>query len=863
MIRVGRLRVSLEDRTVSRAGSRYPLSSRAFSILEALIAERGSIVTKEALLAHAWPDTIVEENNLHVHIVALRRALGASRDLLRTVSGRGYVLLPQPDEAPRQSAAYSLGLPFFDTLFGRRNAVDSLLRSFQSGQVVTLTGAGGIGKTSLAIELCRHTGDRFFCIRYVSFAPIQNDRQAREAVLSIFADVVKGSAMTIEELASNLRSSQCLVILDNCEHLIDTAACIAQTITAGNDGVRVLATSREALRIPAETVHPVSTLACPAPSVNEEEALRSDAVQLFLHRLRRLSAGFALNAQSLAVIGEICRRLDGIPLAIELAAARAATLGLDTVRAHLDDRFAILTGGSRDVLPRHQTLRAVFEWSYRLLSEAEQILFRQAGVFVDGFSIEAISAVMARHRLSIAETAQALAGLVAKSLLYVDLQNSRRFRQLESSRAYARALLDQHGETASASHTHAVYFRDFFDKGPYKSEYIKIEDAHDVISAEIGNMRAAMSWAFSSAANTELGVDLATTAVPILYELPLYEECAHWADLALNALARTGHEGRLVQTRLRLLSAYASALVYTEGPKPSVEIAWREALRLADLVEDRGHQLRAIWGLWNLKQYAGEPAEALAHAQWFQTAAKQFGSLLQVALSRRIIGITLHYAGRHAEARDELRAALASPDMQVVRWSTTGVRTDMIAATHATLARIQWFLGDAEGSLRQIEAAEDAARMAGHELTLAYVLIEASIPLAILQRMPDALMLAVEDLQRQCRTAGLRAWLVCCDALEWIAKAMEYTLSSADLQDMEAAIGRLRDTGYLALLPMVLGEFAKALSANGQRDRALAVIEGALKHCVQHESWWYHPILEALRDGMDTALEDAHAEAER
>lgn len=847
MIEVGPLRVSIQDRTIFRSGQPYPISGRAFDILEALIAERGSVVSKDALLEHAWPNTIVEENNLQVQIVTLRRALGHARQLLQTVPGRGYILLPQPESAPRQSKVYSLGLPFVDTLFGRSTAVDHLLHLFKSSQVVTLTGAGGIGKTSLAIEACRDTGDLFLCIRYVSLAAIQNDHQAREAILSIFSDVVNGAAMSVEEMSRSLRESQCLVILDNCEHLMESVACITQTITAGNPGVRVLATSREALRIAAETVYPVQTLACPAEDADIDASLESDAVKLFLHRLRRQPADFDVNGTTVQIIGEICRRLDGIPLAIELAAARAATLGLDTVRAHLDDRFAILTGGSRDALPRHQTLKAVFEWSYRLLSDTEQLLFRQASIFADSFSLEAIAAIMGRHDVSTAASIQALAGLVAKSLIYVDRQNARRFRQLESARAYARSLLDQNGETAAASRAHATYFRDFFERGPYKSEQIRIEDAHDVISAEIGNMRAAMSWAFGSAGDIPLGIDLAGTAVPILFELPRLEECEHWASVAIDALRAAEASPRLQQTQLRLLSIYAAALIYTEGPQPSVEAAWQEVLTLAESAKDHGTQLRAIWGLWNLELYAGRPTRALPVALRFQRAAKEFGTPLQVALSHRIIGMTLHYAGRHADARGELLAALATPAMQEVRWSTAGVRTDQIAATYALLARIQWFLGDREGSLQQIEEAEETARAAGHELTLAYVLIEVTIPLAILHRNANMLMLAVEGLEKECRKAGLRAWLACCDSFEWIARAMENHLSRDDLFAMERAIGRLRLTGYLSPLPMVLGEFARALDASGLRDRALTTVEAALEHCVEHGSWWYHATLKELR----------------
>ncbi|BAN28202.1 winged helix-turn-helix domain-containing protein [Caballeronia insecticola] len=851
MINVGPLQVCLTERTVFRQDVPCSLSSRAFAILEALIASRGTVISKDKLLEHAWPKRIVEENNLQVHIVALRRALGPSRDLLRTVSGLGYMLLPQPDTASSERLARSSDLPPVDRLFGRSSAVHEVLSSFESSQVVTLTGAGGIGKTSLALEICHLLDSAFPCIRFISLAPLQSDRHLKEALLSSFSDVLKGSVLSVEELARKLRDFPCLIILDNCEHLIESAAYVTQTLTLGNPSVRVLATSREPLQIHSERVYAVPTLACPAPLAPQAEVVETDAVKLFLHRLRRSSAEFQIDESSLGLIGEICRRLEGFPLAIELAAARSAALGLDTVRMHLDDRFAILRGGSRDLPPRHQTLRAVFDWSYNLLSPTEQMLFRLTGIFVDGFSLEAASALMTRRGVSEAETVQALAGLVTKSLLHIDRASPRRFRQLESAQAYARSRLDELGETPAASAAHASFFRDFFAKGPYRSEQISVDAAHHVVGAEIGNMRAAMSWAFDRDERAHIGIELAGTAVPVLFELPLLDECEHWASVALDALKNPNVTARPVQARLGILSAYASAAVYTQGPSTQVESTWKEALLLAQTSQDSGHFLRAIWGLWNRSLYAGEPAQALTYALRFRSESQRIASPLHVALGCRVMGLTLHYAGKHAEARDELIAALSTSEIRKFRWSTTGVRTDQIAAIQASLARVNWFLGETGDCLQQAELAEETANMAGHELTIAYILIEATIPIAILQRNREALVRAVGELEIRCRRAGLRIWSACCDALAWIAEAMDRRLTADELLEMASSIDRIRQTGYLAPMPLIIGEFAKALAASGQHARALTEVDQALEHGVKHESWWYQPDLEGLRRSLD------------
>ncbi|OLL29235.1 hypothetical protein BTH42_23565 [Burkholderia sp. SRS-W-2-2016] len=850
MIAVGPLRVCVATGTVEKEGLAYPLSRRAVAILEALIAARGKLVSKAALMEHAWPDTIVEENNLQVHISALRRALGHARDLLRTVAGDGYLLLPEPEPAPGRPGTWSQGLPFVDTLFGREAAVAELLSLLGSHQTVTLTGAGGIGKTSLAVELCRDPRNPFTSIRFLRLAPLATEREAREAVLSLFADLAHGNTPTLDDLAEHLAHAQCLVVLDNCEHLIDTAASIARKLTSGNPGVRVLATSRESLGISGERLHAVKPLACPPAAASCDQMLAADAIRLFLHRMRRQSAGYTEDQPTLTAISDICRRLDGLPLAIELAAARAATLGLDTVRRHLDDRLSLLTGGSKDVLPRHQTLRAVFEWSYRLLPEVEQIVFRQTGIFVDGFTLDAALAVVAPLGLTYADVAAALAGLVARSLVIREPLQTSRFRQLESARAYALALLDDNGETGAVLRAHAAFFQAFFDAGVLNREGRSIAGMIGIFDPEKGNLRAALTWAFGPGGSEALGLELACTAVPLLYDLSWLAECTHWAKVALDALARKPRVERYSRQRLKLVSAYAAALAYTEGPGPVVYDAWREARIIARHHNDNSGQLRAIWGLWNTKQYADEPVRALDHARLFALAARDLGGPLHAALSRRLIGIALHYSGQHRRAEGELLAALRAPELAFQRWTTTGVRIHQTAVTQATLARVRWFLGERASALSLAGEAASAAQDAGHETTLAYVLIEATIPLAILNAEPAAALRAIELLRSECRQAGLNIWLQCCDAFEWICRAQQGPLDAAGLRGMERAVSRLAEGGYLAALPLVLGEQAKALGASGQPREAMAVIQRALDQCSARRSWWYFPVLDRIAQAL-------------
>jgi len=471
MIRIGQLQVFLDQREIREHGQAVRVGSRAFDILELLIRAEGALVSKDEMMRSVWPHTIVEENNLQVHIAALRKALGQHRRLIVTVPGSGYRLVANQDgfsesgsfaapiDEARRPNRYTI--PAVAARVGREGAAAQIMAAFDDSRIVTLVGAGGIGKTRLAADVATHAADRFpDGVAFVSLAALTNPCDVPDVLAGAVGIAVPAASMSLDAICASLAGQRRLVVLDNCEHLIDAAAQLAGLLTSQHAELRVLATSREALRAHGERLWPIGPLALPSEQDGHDAILAADAVQLFVARARAADPRFPLDARSISTVAAICRRLDGLPLAIELAAARAAVLGIEALAAHLDDMFGMLTGGFRTALPRHQTLQAMYDWSYRLLSDAERRLLRWLGVFPDDFPLEAIFGVVDGPQRSAADILDAMTGLVSKSLVIREEQLAgSRYRLLATTRAYARQQLDNNGECTAAALAYARYLK--------------------------------------------------------------------------------------------------------------------------------------------------------------------------------------------------------------------------------------------------------------------------------------------------------------------------------------------------------------------------------------------------------------------
>jgi len=391
-------------------------------------------------------------------------------------------------------------------------------------------------------------------------------------------------------------------VLDTCEHVIAAAAAMAEAVLRAGSAVRIIATSREPLRAEGEQIYPVPPLA--VPGAEGDDPWQYGAVRLFAERARAAEPHFAPERRVVAMIAAICRRLDGIPLAIELAAARAATLGIEELSVRLDDRFQLLIGGRRTALPRHQTLRATLDWSYDLLAEPERETLRRLAIFAGSFSLEAAGGVVASPGVAPSDVDDDVSSLVAKSLVAAEIDGAvARYRLLDTTRAHALEKLTESGERERLARRHAEYYRDLFERAEAEWETRPTAEWLADSGRRIDNLRAALDWAFSPDGNSSIGVALTAAAVPLWMQLSLMEECRGRVERALAAI----ESGAALdsQREMKLLAALGTSLVYTRGAVAEIGEVGIKALEIAESLGDAEYQLRSLWSLWNFYTNSG------------------------------------------------------------------------------------------------------------------------------------------------------------------------------------------------------------------------------------------------------------------
>ena len=551
----GPFRIVSGRQELLRDGTAVPLGGRAFDVLRTLVARAGELVTKQELFDAVWPETTVEENNLTVAISAVRRALGCGVDGARyiaTVTGRGYrfVAPVQADRLavpPKQASADALpptNLPAaLAPLIGRDDDVAQVQALLSRARLVTSTGTGGVGKTRLALaigqaELARHPDVVWpDGIWMVELGALGDPDLVMDGIAGALGLPLQPNRPAIQQVAAWLKQRRLLLVLDNCEHLVESVSRTAATLLSGCAGITILATSREPLRVAGEQAYLLPSLSVPKASegLTAEAALRHPAVQLFVERAAALSS-YRLTETDAPLVAEICRRLDGIALAIELAAPRLRMLGAAGLLRRLDDRFHFLTGGSRTALSHHQTLRALIDWSYHLLGDDERMLMRRLSVFAGGWTLEAAVAVAGDGALDEWLVLDLLTSLVDKSLVQAEnAAGGTRYRFLESTRHYAAEKLEEAGDTAPARR-HTEYLVRLLTSVEPEYETVPTRLWLEPLAAEIDNVRAALAWAFGPDGDADLGTALVAYCRPLWLELSLHAERRRWLDRAARHL---------------------------------------------------------------------------------------------------------------------------------------------------------------------------------------------------------------------------------------------------------------------------------------------------------------------------------------
>ncbi|CAB3640884.1 hypothetical protein R8871_00267 [Paraburkholderia graminis C4D1M] len=862
MIELGRFQIDLELRTLWCDSERVPLGSRAFDILAMVVKAGGRLVTKDELMDAVWPNTIVEENNIQVHLSALRKILGADRDLILTVPGRGYQLVqrhrvasvaaPSP-EAQCAPAGRPLP-PLRMQLVGREADVMQIRSMLAHTRVLTLVGAGGIGKTSLAVEAARQaaadvTEPFTEPVWFVELATLGTRDEVLAAIAQACGLPVEHATPGLAQIASALAGRR-LLVLDNAEHVIEHVAEAVEVLAAMNADLRMLVTSREPLRIMAEAVFRVEPLDVPQPGSADADILRRSAVNLFLLRANSMQREVATDSAELRLVGEICRRLDGIPLALELAAARVVTLGVVGVYQRLDDRLAILAGGYRTALPRHQTLRATFDWSFALLDAKSQALFRRSAVFGGVFSFEAMCAVACDASLTVADAIIAISELLAKSLVNVEFDGPvARYRLSESTRAYALDKLQAEGERQELAVRHARYLSQCFITHTAQTVRGNADSAAALAAAlkhTLDDARHAYDWAFSPDGDLQLGVELASTLSAALLDGGMIAECCERATRAVDTLdALDALPAASIDARdeMRVRAALASALPHVRGSVSKAEQLWRKVYALATERADDAYHARALWGLWTTMISSGNIHASAEFAVRLRQLAQQRENAWQETLADQIAAISQHCLGRHAEAKAELlrtRNRFAELEYSGQRDNTIAV--DPLVYCNGTLARIAWLEGHCGEAMRLVDTLVGLVRPDIMEPSLTHTLGASAAPLSLMCGDLGRAAVYLDIMRSQVALHGLDVWRDYCNCLSAHRDILDGQLQRG-VALLESSLDALIARGFRRLITLFIAAYAEALVAAGRIDEAVRRLNDTLQFCENNGEMMFVPEL--------------------
>jgi predicted ATPase/DNA-binding winged helix-turn-helix (wHTH) protein len=855
--------IDLARRELRSRGTPVPLGGRAFEVVAELVQSAGELVSKNDLTERVWPRTFVDEGALRVHIAAIRKAFGSDRDMLSTTVGRGYRLLgswkvrdggapagPAAIEPMRPRAepfATNLPVATFD-LVGRTSTVPYVRELLSAYRVVTLTGPGGIGKTALALEVARslsadYGGDRLL----VELASLSNPELVPSALAGGLGLKVEGEEISAESVARAIGTRGLLLVLDNCEHVVDAVAGLTETIVSRCPATTILATSREVLRIDGEHVYRVPPLNVPPETRggpnNGNNGHGHAAVELFIARARALGSSFRPDDENFNAIASICRRLDGIPLAIEFAAARAAMLTPSEIAALLDDRFKFLTTGRRTALPRHQTLRATLDWSYDLLPDTEAQVLRHLAVFAGDFLLDAAIAVIGD--IAAVSVTEQLANLVAKSLVVADLRGENPpYRLLDTTRAYALEKLRSVGEYRQAARRHAEYYRGFLAQAEAESETRPQAEWLSIYGRHIDNVRASLNWAFGPDGDPQTGVALTATAVPLWVQLSLLSECRERVELALTRL--DGDPAVTARLRMQLSAALGWSLMYGVGRAREAGPAWATTLELADRLDDREYRLRALWGLCIDQFNNGEFRKALEFAHRFADAAANSTDATDFVMADRLLATSLHFLGDQNSARHHIERVIAHLADLTSKPRIVRFRFDLRVSTHYFLARILWLQGFADQALRTVERNIEEGRASGHALTFCSVLGQGACPISLLAGDLDAAERYCAALLDHTERNPIRLWNLWARCFKGIVMAKRGDIAGG-LAVLRSELERAGEARFLPRFLLPLGEFAACLGEAGEVAQGLATVDQALARCAARDERWYEAELMRIK----------------
>lgn len=831
VLEFGGFRLSPSERLLSYEGLAIRLGSRALDILHCLIKRAGSIVSNDQLIREVWGAIHVEEVSLRVHISELRKALGQFADADRyivNVPGRGYSFTGQvrQERVQAQSTppleptiAQFDPLPLrLSKLVGREQDVRRIQNELLANRFVSIVGTGGIGKTTVALAVAQNLLSEFGgSVLFIDLAPLRDQKMVMSAFATALGLPVRGENDSASILAV-LETAKFLLIIDNCEHVIGAVAELTEKIFEKAPQVYLLATTREPLRVRGERVLRLQGLGVPP----EDEAATAQsvaaypAVSLFVERARAQAEDFQLTDDNAAVVAQICRGLDGLALAIELAAGRVAAIGVQGVAGYLHQRFSILNRGRRTAHPRHQALRLTLDWSYDLLEDAERIVLRRLSVFAGSFSLNAAEEIASDGDMPAHDVGELLSNLVDKSLVSADVAHDDvRFRLLDTTREYAAERLRQSEETAIFSRRHAAYFVRLLNK--------EVRERPDETAAhlrpDLDNVRIALDWSFSAAGDIDIAIPLAIAAGDLLTDLSLLAECAKWASIALERLPEA-QKG--AHAEMALLTHFAMPLLFMRGNSEEVGRAIDRALTLAQQLDDTVFWPSTVSALFAFHLRAGHVegmletirrAEAMPQGQQDQGMLESMKSI--VAFFSSEIAKNRHHAERALAMlplKRSNRLVRIGVDLRI--WTYTSYVLALWIHGYRTTARAMAF--------RMVEEAEAL----GSAVPLATALVWSSV----LALWAGDVEVAEQRTQRLLQCATRSALL----PFRFVAEGHSGTIAvlrgnvEQGIDILERSVAKLVQTNSRVQEILLLGQLTQAYAAAGRYTEARERVEAAL-----------------------------------
>jgi predicted ATPase/DNA-binding winged helix-turn-helix (wHTH) protein len=738
VISFGPFRLTASERLLTRGAAPVELSARAFDILMALLSRPNEVVGKSDLLAQVWPDVTVEEGSLRFHIANLRKALGDGKDGARyitTMPGRGYCFVAPISRSSDQGqvldgrvvAAAVASFPHANLparmigMVGRDDDVLKLSARLNAARFVTIVGSGGVGKTTVAVAVGHHLIEAFAgAVLFVDLSMLGDPDLVATVVASMLGLSVQ-SADATPSLIAYLQDKRILLILDTCEHLIEAVASLASHIHMTAPQVHILATSRETLQVEGEHVYRLDALACPPDDTGITAAVAQTfaAPKLFVERAMASGAQLDFSDAEAAIVVGICRKLDGVALAIELAARRVEAYGLHQTAALLDQQLTLLWVGPRTAPPRQKTLHATLDWSYGLLSETERLVLRRLAIFVGHFTLDAALAIVTSANLDQAVVFGAIDSLVAKSMVATrPIGAMMRYRLLDTTRAYALEISISDTEVADLAVRHATYFRRWLEQNGREWSTLSTGTERTPHFANLNNVRAALEWCFGVNGNIEIGIRLAAAATPVFLAMSLLPECHRWSEQAILALDDTALGG---PEEMHLQAALGLSLIFTRGESEVARLAVSRGLAIAELRGDVPDQLQLLGLLHMFHHRIGDFRTALSYAKRSSSVAATIKDPAAIASAHCILGVSLHHMGDFGGASAALEAARKhGPASQRTSRIYLGFHHHNWAG--GTLARNLWLQGHPAQAVELAhQTVKEAARMS-RPLTLSIAL---------------------------------------------------------------------------------------------------------------------------------------------